>query len=129
MSRNNIRCTVAGTTWGANASTLRSTALAMTYSVAEYCAPVWYRSSHTHKIDVQLNELMRLITGTVKPTPIVLLPILTNIAPPQLRRTAAADKEWKKLSNRLNNLPIQRGLNPPPPDRLKSPAPSGWIEK
>ncbi|KAG5889613.1 hypothetical protein JTB14_024034 [Gonioctena quinquepunctata] len=53
-SRNNILCKLAGTTWGADASTLRSTALAMTYSVAEYCAPVWYRSSHTHKIDVHL---------------------------------------------------------------------------
>ncbi|KAG5898112.1 hypothetical protein JTB14_006324 [Gonioctena quinquepunctata] len=57
-------------------------------------------------------------TGTVKPTPTVWLAILANIAPPQLRRTAAADKEWKKLSNPLNNLPIQRGLNPPtrPPE-------------
>ncbi|KAG5894920.1 hypothetical protein JTB14_008879 [Gonioctena quinquepunctata] len=125
-SRNNIICKLAGTTWGADASTLRSTALAMTYSVAEYCAPVWYRSSHTHKIDVQLNESMRIITGTVKPTPTVWLPILANI--PQLRRTAAADKEWKKLSNPLNNLPIQRGLNPLPPDHLKYRRPI-WMDE
>ncbi|KAG5858281.1 hypothetical protein JTB14_027623 [Gonioctena quinquepunctata] len=68
-SRNNILCKLAGTTWGADASTLRSTALAMTYSVAEYCAPVWYRSSHTHKIDVQLNESMRIITWHRKTHP------------------------------------------------------------
>ncbi|KAG5897660.1 hypothetical protein JTB14_024489 [Gonioctena quinquepunctata] len=98
----------------------------MTDPVAEYCAPVWYRSSHTNKIDVQLNESMRIITGTVKPTPTVWLPILANIVPPQLRRMAAADKEWKKLSNPLNNLPIQRGLNPP--DRLKSRRPI-WMDK
>ncbi|KAG5886132.1 hypothetical protein JTB14_009231 [Gonioctena quinquepunctata] len=85
----------------------------MTYSVAEYCAPVRYRSSHT---------------GTVKPTPTVWLTILANIAPPQLRRTAAADKEWKKLSKTSNNLPIQRGPNPPPPDRLKSRRPI-WMDK
>ncbi|KAG5866985.1 hypothetical protein JTB14_018302 [Gonioctena quinquepunctata] len=127
-SRNNILHKLAGTSWGADASTLRSTALAMTYSVTEFCAPVWYRSSHTHKIDVQLNEPMRIITGTVEPTPTVWLPILANIAPPQLQRTAAADKEWKKLSNPLNNLPIQRGLNPPPPDRLKSRRPI-WMDK
>ncbi|KAG5869963.1 hypothetical protein JTB14_024064 [Gonioctena quinquepunctata] len=54
---------------------------------------------------------MRIITGTVKPNPTVWLPILANIAPSQLRRTSAADKEWKKLSNPLNNLPIQRDSN------------------
>ncbi|KAG5888772.1 hypothetical protein JTB14_021515 [Gonioctena quinquepunctata] len=123
--RNNIICKLAGTTWGA--STLRSTALVMTYSVPEYWAPVWYRSSLLI-IAVQLNESMRIITGTVKPTPTVWLPILANIAPPQLRRTAAADKEWKKLSNPLNNLPIQQGLNPSPPDRLKSRRPI-WMDK
>ncbi|KAG5893507.1 hypothetical protein JTB14_031650 [Gonioctena quinquepunctata] len=71
---------------------------------------------------------MLIITGTVKPTPTVWLPILANVASPQLRRTAAADKEWKKLSNPLNNLPIQRGLNPPPPDRLKSSRPF-WMDE
>ncbi|KAG5876624.1 hypothetical protein JTB14_016161 [Gonioctena quinquepunctata] len=63
---------------------------------------------------------MRIITGTVKPTPTVCLPILANIAPPQLRRTSAADKEWKKLSNPLNN--------PSLPDRLKSCRPI-WMDK
>ncbi|KAG5866379.1 hypothetical protein JTB14_038136 [Gonioctena quinquepunctata] len=89
---------------------------------------VWSRSSHTHKIDVQLNESMRIITGTVKPIPTVWLPILANIAPPQLRRTSAADKEWKKLSKPPNNLPIQRGLNPPSPDCLESRHPI-WMDE
>jgi len=30
--------------------------LALVYAPAEYCAPVWCRSSHAHKIDVMLNE-------------------------------------------------------------------------
>jgi len=37
---------LAGSTWGASANTLRSSALAFCYSAAEYCAPVWPNCSH-----------------------------------------------------------------------------------
>ena len=30
-----------------------------------YCAPVWSRSAHTSRVDVQLNSTMRLISGTL----------------------------------------------------------------
>ena len=30
-----------GSTWGASANTLRSSALTLCFSAAEYCAPVW----------------------------------------------------------------------------------------
>ena len=50
-TRNNLLSKLAGTRWGANASVLRSSALALCYSVAEYCAPVWCRSTHTAQID------------------------------------------------------------------------------
>ena len=39
-TRNNLVHMLAGTTWGAGAKTLRTSALALCYSVAEYCAPV-----------------------------------------------------------------------------------------
>ncbi|KAG5875954.1 hypothetical protein JTB14_001450 [Gonioctena quinquepunctata] len=68
-TRNNIIPKLAGTTWGATAATLRTAALALVYSVAEYCCPVWIDSVHTTKVDVQLNQTMRLITGTIRPTP------------------------------------------------------------
>ena len=45
QSRNNL-LKLAGSSWGANANTLRSSALALCYSVAEYCCPVWQRSTH-----------------------------------------------------------------------------------
>ncbi|KAG5874393.1 hypothetical protein JTB14_012376 [Gonioctena quinquepunctata] len=47
---------------------------------------------------------------------------------PEFLRSLAADKEWRKLSKPSNNLPIQRGPNPPPPDRLKSRHPI-WMDK
>jgi len=39
-NRNNLLIKLAGSTWGASANTLRSSALALCYSAAEYCAPV-----------------------------------------------------------------------------------------
>ena len=44
-TRNNLVHMLAGTTWGAGAKTLRTSALALCYSVAEYCAPVWSLNS------------------------------------------------------------------------------------
>ena len=42
---------IARTTWGAGASVLHTATLALVYSTAEYCAPVWCRSAHTRLID------------------------------------------------------------------------------
>jgi len=83
---------LAGSSWGANANTLRSLALALCYSVAEYCCPVWQRSTHVSLVDAQLHSSMRLISGTVQPTPLPWLPVLTNIEPAALHRRAATDK-------------------------------------
>jgi len=30
---------------------------------AEYCAPVWCRSAHTHLIDPAINDALRIVTG------------------------------------------------------------------
>jgi len=67
-NQNNLLMKLAGSTWGASANTLRSSALALCYSAAEYCAPVWSRSAHTSQVDVQLNSTMRLISGTLRST-------------------------------------------------------------
>ena len=83
---------LAGSSWGANANTLRSSALALCYSVAEYCCPVWQRSTHVNLVDAQLHSSMSLISGTVRSTTLPWLPVLTNIEPPALRCRAATDK-------------------------------------
>lgn len=69
-TRNNIIAKLDGTGWRANASTLRTATLALVYSTAEYCSPVWLNSCHVTKIDVQLNRPMRIISGTLKSTPL-----------------------------------------------------------
>ena len=55
-SRNNLLAKLTGTSWGLDANTLKTAALALCYSVAEYCAPAWSRSAHTSLVDVQLNN-------------------------------------------------------------------------
>jgi hypothetical protein len=57
-TRNNIIHKLAGTSWGANAHTLRVTGVALVYSTAEYCCPVWKNSAHVNKIDAQLNTTL-----------------------------------------------------------------------
>jgi hypothetical protein len=65
-TRNNI--ILAGTSWGANAHTLRVTGLALVYSTEEYCCPAWKNSAHLNKIDAQLYTTLRILTGTIKST-------------------------------------------------------------
>jgi len=58
---------LAGSSWRTSANTLQSSALALCYSTAEYCTPVWSCSADTSQVDVQLNSTMRLISGTLRP--------------------------------------------------------------
>jgi len=69
-NRNNLLMKLVGSTWGSSVNTLRSSALALCYSAAEYCPPVWSCSAHTSRVDVQLNSTMRLISGTLRSTPL-----------------------------------------------------------
>ena len=85
-ARNGLLRSLAGSSWGARTSTLRTGALALVYSAAEYASPVWCRSSHTKVLDVTLNEIMRSITGCLRPTKSTFLPVLAGIAPPHIRR-------------------------------------------
>ena len=97
---------------GPAAAPPRSSALALCYSAAEYCAPVWSRSAHTSRVDVQLNSTMRLISGTLRSTPLPWLPVLSNIEPPALRRKAATDKLVEKIVKH-DSWPMPDILSPP----------------
>ena len=64
-----------------NYMTLHATALALSFSTAEYAFPAWERSTHAKKLDPALNESCRCITGCLKPTNTNDLYILPDIAP------------------------------------------------
>ena len=78
-----------GSGWGAGAKTLRIVTLSLVYSTAEYCAPVWCRSAHTHLIDSVLNDALRIVTGCLCLIPTEHLPVLSGIQPAELRRLGA----------------------------------------
>ena len=92
-TRNNLLSKLTNTSWGADPGTLRQTATALCYSTAEYCAPVWARSCHAHKVDPELNRSCRIITGTLKPTPLPSLYRVAGIAPPNIRRETLSRTE------------------------------------
>lgn len=85
--------------WGAHPHTLRTSALALTYSCAEYAAAVWERSANAKHLDPLLNETCRIITGCLKPTPVNQLYLLSGIAPPKVRRSTASMVERSKQLN------------------------------
>jgi len=104
---------------GASAATLRTSALALCYSTAEYCAPVWSRSLHTKLIDIQLNETMRIISGTLQSTSIPWLPVLSHIPLPYRRREDAISKLFNKVEF-SDHLPLFSDICHHPTLRLPS---------
>ena len=91
-ARNNLLRKLSSSNCGTNAGTIR-TALALSYTVAEYAAPVWTRSVHAYKLDSALNSAYRAITGCLKPTNVEELYLLSGIAPPSIRRYVYARVE------------------------------------
>ena len=67
-ARSALLCKLSTSCWGANPATIRSTALTLCFSAAEYACAVWERSAHAKKIDPVLNTRCRSITGCMKPT-------------------------------------------------------------
>ena len=90
---NNILRKLTTSKSGASPPVLRTTALALSFSAAEYVCPVWERSAHACPLDPVLNESWRLITGSLKPTNARNLHLLAGIAPPEIRREAASKQE------------------------------------
>ena len=93
-----------------NASTIRTTAFALGYSVAEYVAPVWARSAHAYKLDSELNSACRTITGCLKPTNVEELYFLSGITTPSIRRDVCARVEKAKQEKKRS--PLFARVNP-----------------
>lgn len=89
----------------------------MCYSAGEYASPVWARSAHAKEVDVALNASCRIISGTLKPTPLSHVYTLSGIAPPSVRRNVASGVE--KFKQTHDNRHLLHEQIPPLP-RLKS---------
>ena len=80
---------LAGSGWGAGATTLRTSTLTLVHSTAQYCMPVWCCSAHTHVIDSAINDALRIVTRCLPPTPTDNCPTLAGIQPAELHRNGA----------------------------------------
>ena len=118
-SRNNLIAKLAGTFWSAIASTLCTSALAVCYSVTEYCCPVWARSSYTNLIETQLHSSVRLTSVCLQPTQLSWLPVLSNVAPASLWHKAATDN-MLQIVEAHPNWPVYADVFEHPPPRLAS---------
>lgn len=116
-ARNNILRKLTNRFWGADPQTLRTSALALCVSAAEYAAPVWSASKHAKHVDTAVNETARIVTGCLKPTPVQKLYPLIGIAPPHIRREVATNIERKKQQNDQRH-PLHG--HQPPNKRLRS---------
>ena len=103
-TRNNLLKKLADSKWGTNARTIRTTALALCYSTAEYAASVWTRSSHANKLNPVLNQACRAITGCLKPTNVEDLHLIAGIAPPDIRREVCAESGKDQTNERRETL-------------------------
>ena len=108
---------MANSKWGGTiASTIRTTTLALCYSVAEYAAPIWARSHHAHVLDSELNTVCRAIAGCLKPTNVEDLYLLAGIAPPDIRRDVCdrvvekTKQEWNVAHSQYSQTPIESRL-------------------
>ena len=90
----NARCNLlrrlAGTKWGAHFDVLQTSTTALAFAPADYCSPVWCRSAHTHRLDAALNNGLRLVSGCIRSTQTFILPVVSGIMPPDIRR----NKQW-----------------------------------
>jgi len=70
MTKLSSRCALlrklAESTWGSSVHSLRTSALVLVNSTAEYCSPVWNHSTHTILADRIINSTLWIITGCLK---------------------------------------------------------------
>ena len=62
-TKNNLLRKLTHSRWGAHPATIRTTALAVCFSTAEFVCSSWGRSRHTGHVDIALNDTCRIITG------------------------------------------------------------------
>ena len=91
--------------------------MAVCYSTAEYCAPVWARLPHALKVKTELNRACWSITGSLKAIPLQSLYRLAGIPPPKARREAISKLEKDKQLSDVRH-PLHGHV--PVPARLSS---------
>ena len=116
-TRNNLLHKLANSSWGANTCTLRATAFALCYSVAEM--PVLYGKDHPmkRKSKPPLMTAADTSPGACDLRMLTAYNVLAGIAPPGVRRSVASRTERRRQADDTRH-PCHN--HQPAPSRLKS---------
>lgn len=75
--------------------------------------PKFEATAYIKKIDMQLNSVMRVISGTVKSIRLQWLPVLVNIKPSYIGKKNSLVKFINKTEDHKRSLLYQMMLQPP----------------
>ena len=111
---------LAGSSWGADATTLKTLYTGRVRPVLEYGMAAWGTTARTHfdRVSKIQNQATRIITGAMKTTPILELESVTGLQPLEDRRDTKLLTQAAKYK-RLQNHPMKTRLEQPTKGRLK----------
>ena len=111
---------LAGTTWGASDKVLKHVYQGTVRPHLEYGSTAWSTAAKTHQqsLDKVQNQALRIITGSMKSTPITAMQELTAIQPLKDRRDAKNLIQGEKIKC-LPNHPMAERIGQPVKGRLK----------
>lgn len=111
---------LAGTTWGADEKVLKKLYTARVRPVLEYGITAWATAAKSNfvKISRVQNQGMRIITGSMKTTPINELEKITGLQPMEDRRDSRVQQQAEKF-RRMTDHPMYKRFNGLGSGRLK----------
>lgn len=123
-TRNSLLRQLTNSKWGAHPSTLRTSALALCFSTAEYACPAWSRSCHARKIDPILNETCRIVTGCIKTTPVQCSAFMPSMA--SLPLTSAEQSSQKSSAQSRPMTTSTHSMSTLLPKNGSAPGAASW---
>lgn len=126
-ARLNIMKKMSGTTWGADMETQKKLYVGYVRPILEYGASAATSTapSNTRKIDRLQNQALRIMTGSMKSTPIDAMETTTGIQDMESRRHIKTDIQAAKF-DRMAHHPMNERMNGRSGTRLKR---SSFVEK
>ena len=111
---------LAGTSWGANEKVLKQTYQGVVRPHLEYGSTAWSTAAKTHlqTLDKVQNQALRLITGSMRSTPIQAMEEVTAIQPLVQRRDMKNLVQAEKIKV-LPHHPMGQRMDQPTKSRLK----------
>jgi ribonuclease HI len=131
--RMNILRAASGTSWGADASDLRTVYIAYIQSCAEYGAAAWMPGTarkNLDRLEIAQRQAARIITGCLRSTPTVALTREADLVPFQHRRNKMAAMAVQRHSREIPGDRLQGIIQPGnrPRARLKKDPRRGWAD-